>query len=261
VRREEEAGVQKNDRGEFTGVRTDTQVDRDRRFKDVAVQQIVDSGENWAIHSLAVMKRNALARVIYLNDLYQRILPVPGVICEFGVQWGATLATLSNLRALYEPYNASRTVFGFDTFAGFESTQAADGALVKTGDYASRPGYEATLEEILAYHESICPFPERRNFQLIKGDATVTIDGWLADNPSAVISLAIFDMDLYEPTKVVLEKIRDRLTRGSILVFDEFNCKYFPGETTAVIEALGLRNIRPVRHPLQSYCAIVEVDG
>lgn len=253
--------MRKNEKGEFVGHRTDAQVDRDARFKRQAMELMEHAGENWAIHGLAVMKRNALARVIYLNDLYQRILPVPGVICEFGVQWGASLATLANLRALHEPYNHSRSIFGFDTFSGFASVSAKDGAQVAPGDYRSTDDHQQRLEEILAYHESICPFPEQRKFQLIPGDATQSVEVWLEENPHAVISLAIFDMDLYEPTKIVLEKVLHRFVKGSVIVFDEFNCKYFPGETQAVAQVLGLGNTRPIRHPLQPYCAIMEFDG
>lgn len=250
--------MKKNDKGEFVGHRTEQQLQRDQEFKELALHLIDESGENWAIHSLAVMKRNALARVLYLNDVYQRIIGVPGVICEFGVHWGASLATLANLRALYEPYNSSRTIFGFDTFSGFKGRHSKDGTLVTDGDYRSTEDYETTLEAILSYHESICPFPEQRKFELIKGDARETVDEWLTSNPHAVVSLAIFDMDLYEPTKEVLSKILPRLVKGSLIVFDEFNCKYFPGETRAASEILGLNNIRPIRHPLQNYCTIVE---
>jgi hypothetical protein len=251
--------MNKNQKGEFVGFRTDIQHANDLEFKKIALQQINDAGENWAIHSLAVMKRNALARIIYLNDVYQRIVPVPGVICEFGVQWGATFSTLLNLRSLYEPYNMARTIFGFDTFDGFKEINQKDGFLSNEGDYQSTHQYEVTLDKILSYHESIAPFPERKKYELIKGNAMVTVDEWLIKNPYAVISLAIFDMDLYEPTKNVLEKIKHRLVKGSIVVFDEFNCKYFPGETIAVIESLGLNNIKPIKHPFQSYVAILEV--
>jgi len=203
--------MKKNTAGEFVGNRTDEQLKRDTCFKDLAIGLIHDSGENWAKHSLAVLKRNALARIIYLNEVYQKIIPVPGVICEFGVQWGATLATLSNLRALYEPYNNSRIVYGFDTFEGFNDPHTHDGSIPSKGDYSTTAKYEEKLAEILSYHESICPFPEIKKFELIKGDARDTIDVWLKENPHAVISLAIFDMDLYEPTRVVLEKIKELL--------------------------------------------------
>ncbi len=255
-----DAPVTKNGRGEFIGMRTDLQLERDGHFKEAALRLIEESGENWAIHSLAVMKRNTLARVIYINDVYQKILHVPGVICEFGVQWGSTLATLVNLRALYEPYNQSRMIFGFDTFAGFKDVDVQDGEGVTAGDFRSQEKYEEKLDWILSYHQSISAFPEHKKYDLIKGDASSTIKTWMDDNPHAIISLAIFDMDLYRPTKDVLLAIQPRLVKGSLLVFDELNCKFFPGETTAVAEVLGLRHVRLTRHPLQSYCAIWEVD-
>jgi len=70
-----------------------------------------------------------------------------------------------------------------------------------------------------------------------------------------VISMCIFDMDIYAPTKNVLEKIISRLTKGSILVFDEINHDLFPGETIAVDEVLKLNKIRLQRTPLQTHSA------
>ena len=39
--------------------------------------------------------------------------------------------------------------------------------------------------------------------------------------------MAIFDMDIYKPTKDALNAIKSRFTKGSVLVFDELNCKEF----------------------------------
>ena len=47
---------------------------------------------------------------------------MPGCILEFGVQWGAGLPQLISLRGIYEPYNYSRHIYGFDTFEGFVNT-------------------------------------------------------------------------------------------------------------------------------------------
>ncbi|MDP4835628.1 MAG: hypothetical protein NWS01_00560 [Burkholderiales bacterium] len=99
------------------------------------------------------------------------------------------------------------------------------------------------------------PHKPHKKYELIKGDASQMIDIWLEKNPHAIVSMAIFDMDVYKPTKEVLEKIIPRLTKGSLLVFDELNCQHFPGETIAVQEVLGLHNLTLKRHPHQSYCA------
>ena len=58
-----------------------------------------------------------------------------------------------------------------------------------------------------------------------------------------MISLLHLDLDLYTPTKKVLEIEIDRMPKGAMVVFDEINHEDYPGETIAVIEQLGLRNI------------------
>jgi hypothetical protein len=55
--------------------------------------------------------------------------------------------------------------------------------------------------------------------------------------------MLFLDMDIYEPTLDVLRKLKNRLTKGSIVVFDEVNCPSFPGETIALMEEIGLPNI------------------
>lgn len=212
--------------------------------------------ESWNKHNLLTLNVTVLSRVLYLNELYQNILDTPGVICEFGVQWGATLAQLINLRSIYEPFNHSRTICGFDTFAGFPSVNDKDGGHFGHGDMATQDDHEVELERILRLIESFPPLPHIKKFELIKGDASESIDRWLDDNPHAIISLAIFDMDLYAPTKTVLEKILPRLVRGSVLAFDEVNCKQIPGETRALNEVIGLNNLRLRRsrfHPFGAW--------
>lgn len=225
------------------------------KLHSIAQELLPQYGDMWGTHNLVTMPQSALARVIYYNDLYQRILDIPGAICEFGVQWGATLALLINLRATHEPFNASRKIFGFDTFDGFSQIDSKDGPWPRVGDYKSLPGYMDKLIEILTTHETLAPLNHLKKIEIVPGDASVTIGQWLVDNPYAIISMAIFDMDVYRPTKDVLQRIIPRLTRGSLLIFDELNCEHFPGETLAVQEVLGFNDIKLRRSPYQSYGA------
>jgi hypothetical protein len=240
--------------GEFTQQSTSEQ-DLHRELFDIARVLLPRYGHQWNIHNLVTTKRQSVSRLLYYNDLYQKIVDVPGVICEFGVQWGATMAQLINLRGIYEPFNHSRKIIGFDTFEGFPDVDSKDGNFSKIGDYSTMEDYETVLERILTIHERFSPIPHMKKFELVKGDASVSAERWLAENPHAIVSMAIFDMDVYKPTRDVLEQIRPRLTRGSLLVFDELNCPHFPGETAALDEALGIGNLRLRRHPHQPYCA------
>jgi hypothetical protein len=232
-----------------------SEVDRGQRLRELRDGMGPLMGPHWNVHSNAFVDRIALSRLLYWNRLYQQIVDVPGVICEFGIQWGATLATLINLRGMFEPYNYSRRIVGFDTFQGFVTTAPQDGAAVAVGDYATTTGYQERLEQILALHEANAPIPHIKKFELVAGDASVTAAEWLVRNEHAVVAMAIFDMDVYQPTRDALQALLPRLTKGSVLVFDELNCPRFPGETTAVMEVLGLNNLRLRRDPHQPYCA------
>jgi hypothetical protein len=80
--------------------------------------------------------------------------------------------------------------------------------------------------------------------QVIKGNAVKTIPKYLIENPHTVVSLLYLDMDIYEPTKVALQKFIPRMPKGSIIVFDELNSEYWTGETLAVLDTIGIRNLK-----------------
>lgn len=229
--------------------------DSNKRLLEITQDLLPAYGYFWNTHSVLTLRRQSISRILYYDNLYKKILDVPGVICEFGVQWGTTLAQLIAFRGIYEPYNHSRKIYGFDTFEGFATTDDKDSGFSSVGDYSVSPGHFELLEEILTIHESYSPLSHIKKFGLVKGDASLTIKPWLIENPHAIISMAIFDMDVYKPTKDVLELILPRLTKGSVLVFDELNAETFPGETRAVDEVLGLNNLRLRHNSNQPHCA------
>lgn len=240
-------------------LKTNSELDRNYELRMLTRDLSFGNNENY--HALVAMNRQSLSRVLYYDHLYQKIINVPGVICEFGVQWGASMVQLMNLRGIYEPYNFSRKIIGFDTFSGHAEVRAKDGMRPKVGDYSTCVGYESTLWSMLNLHEASSPLPHIRKFELVKGDASKTISPWLKSNPHTVISMAIFDMDVYAPTKNVLREILPRLVKGSLLVFDELNCEHFPGETRALNDVIGLNRLSLRRHPHQPHCAWAVYDG
>lgn len=206
-------------------------------------------------------KRQDLSKQLFFNEIYHQLVHVHGVIMEFGVRWGQNLVTLNNLRGIYEPYNYSRKIIGFDTFEGFPSVDKKDGehAVIEKGAFSVTKDYEKYLEQVLNYHEQECPLAHIKKNSLVKGDATVTLEKYLKEHPETIIAFAYFDFDIYEPTKKCLELIKPHLTKGSILGFDELNDPQFPGETVALREVLGLNNVAIKRNRfsgIQSYCVI-----
>jgi hypothetical protein len=145
------------------------------------------------------LKRQTLSRILFMQQLYLQIIEVHGVIMEFGVRWGQNLALFQSFRGIYEPYNYNRKIIGFDTFEGFPETHPKDGNKSAVGDYKVTDQYEEYLKAILNYHESESPISHIKKHEIVKGDATVTIDQYLESHPETIVALAYFDFDIYLP--------------------------------------------------------------
>ena len=195
------------------------------------------------------------------------VLEVPGYILEFGCRWGPSLSVFSGLRGIYEPYNYTRGIYGFDTFEGFPSISDKDmeghkhkkSAHLKQGGFAVPDAYEDLLNAIATFDQNrfLNHFPK---VEVVKGDFEQTSIQYLADNPHLLISCLYLDFDIYKPTKWAITHFIDRMPKGSVIVFDELNEEAFPGETLAVLETIGVRNLRIQRfafEPRISY-AILE---
>lgn len=208
------------------------------------------------------LNSKTLARLKFMDTIYQQIVEVPGVVMEFGTRWGQNLSHFAALRGIYEPFNRHRKLVGFDTFAGFAGVSKEDGKskMMQPGNYGVGEGYQKFLETVLQFQEDENPLSHIKKFELIKGDATVTVPKYLKDHPETIVALAYFDFDLYEPTKKCLEHILPRLVKGSVVGFDELNDPDAPGETLALMEVLGLRNVRLKRLRYASRTAYFVVE-
>ncbi|MBT4764578.1 crotonobetainyl-CoA--carnitine CoA-transferase [bacterium] len=206
-----------------------------------------------ALNNLGLfINRQNLSRIIFMHNMYQKILDVNGIVMEFGVRWGQNLSLFQNFRGMYEPFNHTRKVVGFDTFNGFPSVDKKDGnsKVATVGSYAVTDKYEEYLSQILNYHEKESPISHLKKYELVKGDASKTLEQYLQQHPETIVALAYFDFDIYEPTKRCLELLKGRLGKGSIIGFDELNFSEFPGETIAFDEVLGISNYKIVRSPI-----------
>jgi len=202
-----------------------------------------------------------LSRLLFFYEMYQKIVNTHGVIMEFGVRWGQTLSIMSALRGIFEPFNRHRKIIGFDTFAGFKGMSEKDGAECKTvdGSFSVAEGYKDYLDRILHLQEALNPISHLKKYELVEGDATETIPAYLEAHPETIVSMAVFDFDIYVPTKAALEAIKPHICAGTVLVFDELCDDIFPGETIALREVFGLRDLRIQRLPMTSRISYVEI--
>jgi hypothetical protein len=201
------------------------------------------------------LNRASMSRILFMNSLYSKIVHTHGVVIEFGVRWGQNMALFSTFRNMYEPYNFSRKIVGFDTFEGFPNVSQKDGksSSSREGAYSVTKNYESYLEDLLITQEKLAPRSHLKKFELVKGDVKNTLPDYLKSHPETIIALAYFDMVLHEPTKFCLEKIKRHLTKGSVICFDELALAEQPGETVALMETWGLSNYKLCRDPLSNY--------
>tara|TARA_Y100001978_G_C23605241_1_gene390805 strand:+ start:158 stop:880 length:723 start_codon:yes stop_codon:yes gene_type:complete len=146
-------------------------------------------------------------------ELLKRSLKIPGDIFEFGTWRGATAIFFAKILDEIEP-QSNRKIFVFDNFSGLPEPTDLDSEYAKTqiGKYK---GDKKSMEYI------IDAFELNHRLELIEGDALTTIPSFFEDNKPYLVSMAYFDFDLYEPTKIAWNFIKKYILEGSILVFDE----------------------------------------
>ena len=222
-------------------------------FKDSPIPQ------NELMRNLGLyINRVGLTRILFMYDMYSKILNTQGVVMEFGCRWGQNLSLFINMRGILEPFNMARKIIGFDTFEGLKGIDPNDKVTsqgekhANSGDYSVTDNYNHHLESVLDYHASESPASQIKRHEVRRGDASLEIVKYLKDRPETIIAFAYFDMDIYKPTLDCLKAIKPHLTKGSIIGLDELVSKDFPGETLAFQEVFGSNNFRLVNSPFSS---------
>ncbi len=206
------------------------------------------------------VRRQHLTRFLAMYELFKLALPVKGSVVECGVFRGFGVMTWAKLSTILEPVNFTRRIYGFDTFAGFPSVSDEDvSGYTRTavGDLRSESYDELT--QLIAEYDKDRFLGHIPKVELIAGDISETVPEFVRTHPHVMVSLLFMDCDLFEPTKAALEAFVPRMPKGAILAFDELDNPIWPGETLAVLETLGIHNLRLRRlewDPYISYAVI-----
>ena len=202
------------------------------------------------------VRRQHLKRFLAMYEIFKKVLHVKGSIVECGVYRGFGLMTWAKLSAILEPENLTRRIYGFDSFAGLtgivkqdqsDSSQAAEGAL-------NADSFDE-LEELIKQYDADRFLGHINKVELMRGDAASTIPAFLTNNPHLVVSLLFLDFDSYEATKVAINHLVPRMPKGSIIAFDELDNPIWPGETLALLDTIGIRNLELNRIEWDPYIA------
>ena len=190
--------------------------------------------------------RQSITRFLTRHEIFKHVLDVQGSVVEVGVLGGGSLLSWAHLSSIFEYLNYQRRIIGFDVFGDDISPSVKDETGSSLDQY--RQG-NMGLDSYNDIQESVEVFDMNRflssepKVELIKGLAEDSIPRYLAKNPETVVSLLYLDVNLYEPTRAAIEHFFPRMPKGAVIVFDELNDRGLPGETLALIDTIGIRNL------------------
>lgn len=169
-----------------------------------------------------------LAKILGQYDVYRRIRELPGDIVEAGVFKGSSLIRLATFREVTEsPW--SRRIIGFDAFGAFPA-QAEPGDAAYVDRFQEVSGTGIPVDEL----ERALALKGFHNIELVPGDIMQTVPAYLAEHPELRIALIHLDLDVYEPSRLILDTLWSRVVRGGVVMFDDYGT--VEGETRAVEE-------------------------
>lgn len=162
--------------------------------------------------------------------LIDSVLEVEGSLAECGVYQGATLASIG----LYlREKGSNKEVFGFDSFEGFDDKIKRDLELGGSDlEQKSVGGFSNT--SLTDVQHKVDLFDLRATVTLVPGyfeNTLLTCE----ENKFCFVSL---DCDMYDSYKQCLQFFYPRLSRGAVVLLDEYNDPAWPGCNKALDEFL-----------------------
>lgn len=182
-------------------------------------QELYDSFNNLMFSNDTKVLGKFVAKV----NLFNMVKDVPGDIVECGVFKGSGILGWLKIKKILDP-NSFKKVIGFDFFDTDSLINSLDGddkykmgKLFKTRSFK----HENNFKDMLHNKILDCGFSSG-DFELIEGDVMNSTYDFVSKRPGAKISLLYIDLDLEKPTYAVLSALWDRVSKGGIVVFDEY---------------------------------------
>ena len=180
-----------------------------------------------------------IGKLLGQYELYKKIINLPGSVVECGVFKGVSLVRWLTFRHALETAE-SRKVIGFDSFGDFPTeglVRGDDLSFATTHDDESGgPGIDKEKLADLLFQKGFT------NFELIKGNVANSLPEYFKLHDYERISLLHLDMDVYEPTKLALDLLIDRIVPGGLIVIDDYGT--VSGATDAVDEFISQHSDR-----------------
>lgn len=197
------------------------------------------------IHRLPIKTATCGSNIKIILKLLKSVSALPGDVAECGVYQGATLIP----EALFLHQNdIPKTLFGCDSFAGFDEAVRSEIALGGTADpHKKIGGFNDTSLRLV--HEKLQRLGLDDCVQLLQGYFEETLQR-LSECRFCFVHL---DCDLYDSYKSCLEFFYPRLVPCGIILFDEYHDSAWPGCDKAVDEFFDGKQEKPVEIESDNY--------
>lgn len=201
-----------------------------------AAQKLYNKINDIAIEEAAGFVRENIAQALIFEDI-EKIMKYSldngtkdGLLLEFGVFRGKSINLLA--RHLKQGGD-TRPIYGFDAFLGLQEDWSGT-------DHTSLTQFNL---------HGVAPKVED-NVELVEGWIEDTLPKFLAQH-SGNISYLHVDTDTYTPCKTILTLCKDRLTSGSVILFDDMLC--YPGWRNGEFKALE-ETFSPGEYTWRAFC-------
>ena len=177
-----------------------------------------------------------IGKMIAHYELFQLSSKSQGHIIECGVFKGISLIRFATFLKLLKKSN--KKIIAFDAFGKHLTTKISS-------DHKRRKNLLTHGKEAISEKQLTKILKQKgleKNIELIKGDITETVPRYLKSHPKLKISLLNLDVDFYEPTMAILKNFYPRLSKGGILMLDDYGI--WDGETMAVKEYFRGKKIK-----------------
>jgi hypothetical protein len=171
-------------------------------------------------------------------ELFRKVSHIPGDIVECGVFKGASLSRFVKFRSLFDNLS-SKKIIAFDVFGEFPEAQYENDKKKREKFIREAGNKSVGKDEMISIFKKLDLY---HNIELVEGDILDTVPEYKAENPHLKISLLHIDVDLYEPTKVVLEAFYPLMVKGGIVILDDYGA--FAGANKAIDDFFKAGNIK-----------------
>lgn len=181
---------------------------------------------------------------------------IEGDIIELGIASGGNFASMMlGMKSV----GGNRTCWGFDSFQGIQLAGKKD--TVQAGIGAITHNVNVPEEQLLV-SSGITVHPKQQVIENLKRwkcyDNVKLVEGWVQNTlPVELpnidkISILRLDMDIYDPTKIALNLLYDKISVGGIIIIDDWAldgvriaCNEFFEERGLNVEMLSIKNSTP----------------